>query len=67
MLKFIKHNMETIEGIAAFPIFSFLVFFSFFIILFVWVYRMRRNEVDEMALLPFDENEEMDNNDNKLS
>jgi len=53
MLKFIKHNMSTIEGIEVFPLFSFLVFFLFFVGLFVWVYKMKKSEVNELAALPF--------------
>lgn len=38
MLKFIKHNMETISGIEIYPIISLLIFFLFFIGLYVWVF-----------------------------
>lgn len=55
MLKFIKHNMETIIGIEIFPIISFLIFFLFFIVLFVWVYQMKKTEVNALAALPLDE------------
>ena len=54
MLKFIKHNMETILGIEIFPIISFLIFFLFFIVLFVWVIKMKKSEVEGMATLPLD-------------
>ncbi len=55
MLKFIKHNMETIIGIEIFPIISFLIFFLFFIVLFVWVYQMKKAEINVLASLPLDE------------
>ena len=63
MLKFIKHNMETIVGIEIFPIISFLIFFIFFIGLFVWVAKMNKAEVNTLAALPFDneENETINN------
>jgi cbb3-type cytochrome oxidase subunit 3 len=47
--------METIVGIEIFPIISFLIFFIFFIVLFIWVARMHKSEVTELANLPFEE------------
>ena len=65
MLKFIKHNMETIIGIEIFPIVSFLIFFLFFIVLFIWVAKMKKTEVNSLAILPLDEQEvENDNSSN---
>lgn len=55
MLKFIKHTMETIGGVEIFPIISFLIFFIFFIGLFVWVAKMQKSEITEIAQLPLDE------------
>ncbi len=55
MLKFIKHNMETIAGIDIFPVISFIIFFLFFIVLFVWVYKMKKADVDFMATLPLED------------
>ena len=54
MLKFIKHNMETIMGIEIFPLISFVIFFVFFCVLFIWVAKMKNSEVNELAALPFD-------------
>ena len=55
MLKFIKHNMETITGIEIFPLISFVIFFVFFCVLFIWVARMRSSEVDELAAMPLND------------
>ena len=63
MLKFIKHTMDTIGGIEIFPVISFLIFFIFFIALFVWVFRMRKSDVKEMAALPLEDDE----NENPLN
>lgn len=54
MLKFIKHNMSTILGIEIFPLISFVIFFVFFCVLFIWVLRMKKSEVNELAALPFE-------------
>jgi len=62
MLKFIKHNMETIIGIEVFPIISFLIFFIFFIGLFVWVAGMGKAEINSMAAMPLED----DNDENEI-
>ncbi|MBR9831291.1 CcoQ/FixQ family Cbb3-type cytochrome c oxidase assembly chaperone [Acidiluteibacter ferrifornacis] len=63
MLKFIKHNMDTIAGIDIFPVISFIIFFLFFIALFFWVGRMKKSEVNMLSALPF-ENEENETTNN---
>lgn len=57
MLKFIKHNMETISGIEIYPIISLLIFFLFFIGLYAWVFTYKKEKIAEMSNIPF-------NNDN---
>jgi len=55
MLKFVKHTMESIDGIAIFPIISFVIFFSFFVGLLVWVFRTDKNYLSHVESLPFKE------------
>ena len=55
MLKFVKHTMETIDGIAIFPIISFVIFFSFFVGLLVWVMRTDKSYLNHVENLPFKE------------
>ncbi len=55
MLKFVKHHMETIDGISIYPVISFLIFFLFFIGLTIFVFRMGKNHVKSMKELPFDD------------
>ena len=57
MLKFVKHTMETIVGIEVFPIISFLIFFSFFIGLLIYVKRLSSAHIDEMGALPLENDE----------
>lgn len=52
MLKFIKHNLDTILGIEIYPIISLLIFFSFFIMLYVWVFTYRKEKIEELSQLP---------------
>ncbi|MFL9838979.1 MULTISPECIES: CcoQ/FixQ family Cbb3-type cytochrome c oxidase assembly chaperone [Flavobacterium] len=61
MLKFIKHNMDTISGIEIYPIISLLIFFIFFVSLYTWVYTYKKDKINEMSNLPFSDND----NDNQ--
>lgn len=68
MLKFIKHNMETISGIEIFPIISLIIFFTFFMGLFIWVATYKKETIEELSNMPFMDNEEqnVDSNSEKL-
>ena len=57
MLKFIKNHMESIDGIATYPIISLLIFFCFFACLFWWVFTSSREHIKEMSELPLDNNQ----------
>ncbi len=54
MLKYIKHNMETIDGVEIFPIISFLIFFTLFVGVLVYVIRKDKKSIEEVSLLPLD-------------
>ncbi|MGB3850418.1 MAG: CcoQ/FixQ family Cbb3-type cytochrome c oxidase assembly chaperone [Tunicatimonas sp.] len=54
MLKFIKHHMETIAGIEVFPLISFLIFFTFFVLLLIWVFRSSKEYIAEVEQLPLE-------------
>jgi cytochrome c oxidase cbb3-type subunit IV len=47
-----KHYFEQIEGIGFYPILSLLIFFLFFSGLLIWVVRVNKGYVREMAQLP---------------
>lgn len=55
MFKFIKQYAETINSIEIYPIVSLFIFLIFFIVLLVWVKKMRKEDVSEMANLPINE------------
>ena len=57
MLRFIKHNLTSIDGVSIYPIISLLIFFLFFAVMITWVYRMRKKEVDELSNIPFEKEE----------
>lgn len=54
MLKFVKQHMESIDGIALFPMISFLLFFSFFILMLLYVWKSDKKRMENLAALPLD-------------
>lgn len=70
MLKFIKHNMESIIGIEIFPLIAFIIFFGFFIGLLIFVKKMSVSHVENMGNMPLEDNvttERSNNNQKNLS
>ena len=57
MLKFVKNHMESITGIEIYPIISLLIFFTFFVILFWWVFSAKKDYINRVSNLPFDNNQ----------
>jgi len=59
MLRFIKGNLENIDGVQVYPIISLLIFFIFFAALFWWVFTARKEYIKEVSNIPLDnQNEE---------
>jgi cytochrome c oxidase cbb3-type subunit 4 len=56
MFEQIKHNLETIAGIAIFPIISLLIFFTFFVGLGLWVYSYKKDTIQEISQIPLNDN-----------
>ncbi|HLV40350.1 CcoQ/FixQ family Cbb3-type cytochrome c oxidase assembly chaperone [Xanthomarina sp.] len=54
MLKFAKNYMDSIEGIEIFPIISLLIFFTFFVGLFWWVFTAKKDYINEVSDMPLD-------------
>jgi cbb3-type cytochrome oxidase subunit 3 len=55
MFEQIKHNMETIAGVAIYPILSLLIFFVFFVGLAFWVFTYKKDKIDEMSQIPLND------------
>lgn len=66
MLKFVKHNLESIAGVEIYPILSLLIFFIFFVALYTWTYTYKKEKITEMSNIPFS-GEEGENECNKLT
>jgi len=57
MFEQIKHNMETIAGVAIYPILSLLIFFLFFVGLALWVFSYKKEKIEEMSQIPLNDNQ----------
>ncbi|PCE65982.1 CcoQ/FixQ family Cbb3-type cytochrome c oxidase assembly chaperone [Sediminicola luteus] len=55
MLKFIKGHMESMEGIATYPMISLLIFFAFFVVLFWWVFTAKKDYIEKVSNLPLED------------
>ncbi|WP_372744459.1 CcoQ/FixQ family Cbb3-type cytochrome c oxidase assembly chaperone [Lutibacter sp.] len=54
MLKFIKHNFDGIDGVEIYPIISLVLFFTVFVTMIVFVYKLPKRNIDEISQLPLD-------------
>jgi hypothetical protein len=54
MFKFIKQYAEKIEGISIYPVLAQFIFISFFILMLIYVFRMKKENIDELKNLPLD-------------
>ncbi|MDV7188415.1 CcoQ/FixQ family Cbb3-type cytochrome c oxidase assembly chaperone [Lutibacter sp. TH_r2] len=63
MLKFIKHNLSGIDGVEIYPIISLLLFFTVFVLMLIFVFKLPKKNIDEISQLPLDNtnNKEIDN------
>ena len=57
MFEQIKHNMETIAGVAIFPILSLVIFFAFFVGLGIWVFSYKKEKITEMSQIPLNDDQ----------
>lgn len=55
MLKFIKHNLETIDGVSLYPIISLSIFFVVFVSYAIWAMTYSKEKIKELSDLPIKE------------
>ena len=55
MLKFIKQNLETIDGVAIYPIISLVIFFTVFVGMLYLVFKMKKTKLDQLEKLPLED------------
>jgi hypothetical protein len=56
-MKFINY-LESIAGIEVFPLISLTLFFSFFVVLTIWVLKVDKKRIMEMKNIPLNESNE---------
>jgi cytochrome c oxidase cbb3-type subunit IV len=55
MLKFVKHNLETIDGVAIYPIISLSIFIIVFVSFFIWAMTYKKDTIEELSNLPLND------------
>ena len=63
MLKFVKGNLENIDGVSIYPIISLLIFFIFFTALFWWVITAKKAHIKEVSNIPLNDDTTTQNDD----
>jgi len=63
MLKYIKHHLDTIQGVEIYPIISLVLFFLVFTTMLLIVLKMPKRSIDELSNLPLDN--DLKNNDHE--
>ncbi|MFN5416137.1 MAG: CcoQ/FixQ family Cbb3-type cytochrome c oxidase assembly chaperone [Flavobacteriia bacterium] len=62
MLRFIKHNLSTIDGVSIYPLLSLLIFVIFFLFVITYVIRMKKTEVSELSNIPLEDGVKLNEN-----
>lgn len=52
MLKFVKHNLESITGVEIYPIISLTIFFTAFVLFTVWAMTYSKETIEKVSDLP---------------
>ncbi|WP_370407633.1 CcoQ/FixQ family Cbb3-type cytochrome c oxidase assembly chaperone [Tenacibaculum dicentrarchi] len=55
MLKFVKNHMDSIAGIEIYPLISLTIFFTFFVVLFWWVFTAKKEYISKVSNLPLND------------
>lgn len=51
----IRQTLEHISGISIYPLISFVIFFTFFMVLLLYVFSMRKAKIDALSQLPLED------------
>lgn len=65
-MKIVSHYLESIEGVAIYPIISLLIFLTVFGLITIWAIRIRKPDIQKMKNMPFDE-QDLQNQDINLT
>lgn len=56
-MKIVSHYLQSIDGVAIYPIISLLIFATMFSLLTIWAFRIRKEDIQKMSMMPFEEDE----------
>ena len=62
MFKFIKQYAEQMQNADIYPIISLFIFFTFCVVLLLLVKRMKKERVERLSNIPFDQEEPANTN-----
>lgn len=54
-----KHYFEQIDGIEVFPLIALFIFVMFFVLLLVWVFKVKKGYINTMSNLPLEVDDEL--------
>jgi cytochrome c oxidase cbb3-type subunit 4 len=52
-MKFVNY-LQKITGVDIYPLVSFLIFGSFFLVMLIWVFSFKKNELNRISRIPLD-------------
>jgi cytochrome c oxidase cbb3-type subunit IV len=55
MLKFFKHNLDTITGVEIYPIISLTIFFTAFVLFTIWAITYSKEAIKKVSNLPLED------------
>jgi cbb3-type cytochrome oxidase subunit 3 len=50
-----RHILESLDNIQAYPLFSLLLFFTFFVAIIIWVVKSDKKYINKLKNLPLDD------------
>lgn len=53
--------MATIDGVSVYPIISLLICFTFFVLLFWWVFTYKKKDINELSNMPLTDDDQTNN------
>ena len=53
-----KEVLSGIQNVSIYPVFSFTVFFTFFLLITIWVLKSKKQDFDLVSRIPLIENDE---------
>lgn len=57
MMRFVKHHLESIYNVEVYPIISLIIFFTVFVVMLIYVFRIPKNSIKEISNMPLEGDE----------